>query len=109
PGDDARTVRAEDARLRNRGETFANPEVEVVERGGAQLDEDVVRAGLGVGRVLVPKDLGAAVLVDSYRVHDAILSDGAFRAAAVLDRDIWCISEGREGGSSPCDSLQPRS
>ena len=37
-GDDARAVGTEDPRLRHGWKTFTDPEVEVVERGGAQLD-----------------------------------------------------------------------
>ncbi len=35
------------------------------------VDEDLARAGHGVGRVLVAEDLGAAVLVDPDRLHRA--------------------------------------
>jgi epoxyqueuosine reductase len=41
----------------------------VVHRRGAQLDEDVSGTGDGIGRVFVPQDFGAAVLVDSNRLH----------------------------------------
>ena len=69
---DAGAVRPEDARLGHRRESLADPEVEMVERRGAKLDEDVLRARLGVGRVLVAEDVRAAVRVDSHRFHVTI-------------------------------------
>ena len=40
---DACAVGAEDARLRHRGQPLAHPEVEVVQRGGAELDQHLAR------------------------------------------------------------------
>ena len=67
--DDARAVGAEDARLRNRGQTLANPDVEVVEAGRAEADEHLARAGLRIGDVLDAEDLRPAVLVDAHGLH----------------------------------------
>ncbi len=64
--DGPRAVGAEDPRLRHGREALAHPEIEVVERAGAKADEHLAGRGLGVGRVLVPQDVGASVLVDSY-------------------------------------------
>ena len=72
PGDDPGAVGAEDARLRDRRETLADPEVEMVERRRPQLHEHVVRAGFRIGHLFVPQHLGAAVLVDSDRFHVTI-------------------------------------
>src|SRR5580765_6307046 len=69
--DDARTVGAEDARLRHGGETFADPDVEVVERGGSQLDQDLSGAWHRIGGVLVAKHLRSAVLVNTHGLHGA--------------------------------------
>ena len=38
----------------------------MIERARAKPDEDIAWSGLGVGGVLVPQDVGASVLVDSY-------------------------------------------
>src|SRR5437763_1966270 len=62
----------EDARLRNGGKTLADPEVEVVERGCAELDHNIIRAGLGIRRLLVAEHLGPAVLMDSHGFHVTI-------------------------------------
>ena len=43
----------------------------MVERSGAKLDEHLVGPRLGVGRVLVAENLGAAVLVDPDCLHFA--------------------------------------
>src|SRR5581483_8086346 len=67
--DDARAVGAEDARLAHRGQALADPDVEVVQRGGAQADEHLARPRDGVGRLLEHEHLGAAVLVDPNRTH----------------------------------------
>src|SRR5256885_859055 len=70
PGnDDPGAVGAEDARLRHGGESLADPDVEVVERGGAQLDQDMSRAWHRIRRVLVAEHLGPAVFMDANRFH----------------------------------------
>ena len=56
------------------GQPFADPQVEVVERGGTQLDEHFAGPGLRIGRVLVAEYLGPAVLVDANRLHEPDLS-----------------------------------
>ena len=68
-GDDARPVGAEDARLGNGRQALPDPEVEVVERRRLQPDEDLAGPRLRILDVLVPQDLGAAVLVDPNRLH----------------------------------------
>jgi hypothetical protein len=65
----ARAVGAEDARLRDRRQPAPNPEVEPVERRGAELDQDVVRARLRIRCVFVAEHLRAAVLVDADCLH----------------------------------------
>ena len=71
--DDAGSVCAENARLRHRGQSLARPDVEVVQRREAHPDERFARGGLRIGNVLVPQDLGAAVLLDQNRLHPAIV------------------------------------
>jgi len=44
----------------------------MVQRGRAKLDQRVVGTGLGIQCVLVAKDLGPAVLMDSHRFHVTI-------------------------------------
>ena len=65
---------AEDARLRDGREALADPDVEMVERRGAEADEYLAVAGDGVGRLLEHEHLGAAVLVDPNRAHRGRLS-----------------------------------
>ena len=68
-GDHACAVGAEDARLRHRGEPLADPDVEVVQRGGSQLDQHLAVGGLRIGDVLVAEHLRPAVLVDANGFH----------------------------------------
>src|SRR5581483_4071743 len=81
--DHAGAVGAQDARLRHGGQPLADPDVEVVERGRAQLDEHVAVARLGVGHVLVAQHLRPAVLVDpnSLHGHNPCMPAGALSAA----------------------------
>ena len=69
PLGDPGAVGSENPRLRHGGPAAPDPEVEMVERGGAKLDEHLVRARLGIGRVLVAENLGPAVLVDPDCLH----------------------------------------
>src|SRR5439155_1659420 len=55
--------------LRHRRQAFADPEIEVVERRRPELDQHLAVARLGIRSVLVDEHLGAAVLVDAYRLH----------------------------------------
>ena len=67
--DDARAVGAERPRLRHRRKPAPEPHVEVVERGGAEPYDGGAALRLGRLDVLEAQDLGAAVLMDSYRSH----------------------------------------
>jgi hypothetical protein len=67
----AGAVGAEDSGLRYRGQPPAHPDVQMVQRRGAQVDEDVVGPRLRIGRILVAQHLGPAVLVDPDRFHGA--------------------------------------
>ena len=71
PAMHAGPVGAEDARLGHRGEPPPQPDVETVERGGAQLDEHLAGARHRVGHLLVAQHLGPALLVDADRLHAA--------------------------------------
>ena len=66
---DPRAVGAEDPRLRDRGKPLPDPEVEVVERGRSERDQDLARPGDRIGHVLVAEHLRAAVFVDAYGLH----------------------------------------
>jgi hypothetical protein len=68
-GDHPCAVGTESPWLRDRGKTLADPEIEVVERGRLEPDEDLARTGDRVVDVLVAQDLGTAVLVDANRLH----------------------------------------
>ena len=57
----------------DRGQPSPQPDVEVVERGGAQLDEHLAGPGLRVGNLLVAEHLGPALLVDPDRLHRPIV------------------------------------
>jgi hypothetical protein len=72
--DDARAVRAEDPRFRNRGQAFADPDIEVVERRSAQADENLAGTHDWIGSLLEHEDLRAAVFVDPNRAHRGRLS-----------------------------------
>ena len=72
--DNTRSVRSEDARLRHRRHSLADPDVEMVQRRGAQADEHLACSGLRIGRLLEHEHLGAAVLVDPHRAHRGRLS-----------------------------------
>ncbi len=74
------SVGAEDARLRDRRETLADPDVEMIQSGRAQRYEHFVGARFGIGDILVAEDLRATVLVDSDRLHGAESSHDRRRA-----------------------------
>src|SRR2546421_592537 len=67
-------VRAEDAGLRHRRHTLADPQVQMVERGGTQLDEHLAVARHRVGCFLVDEHVGTAIGMDTHRAHGRILS-----------------------------------
>ena len=67
--DDARAVRAQDARLRHRRQALPDPDVEMVQRGGADPDEHLALACGGIRSLLQLQHLGAAVRVDTHRLH----------------------------------------
>ena len=72
--DDAGSVGAEDARFRHRRQPFSDPDVEMVQPGGAEADEHLARPGLGIRHLLEHEHLGAAVVVDPDRAHRGRLS-----------------------------------
>src|SRR2546430_1722367 len=80
--DRPRPVRAEDARLRYGRQSLTDPHVEVVQRSGAQLDEDLSVAWHRVGGLLVAEHLGTAVFVDPDRLHRHNLPYDRRRAGA---------------------------
>ncbi len=69
--DDAGAVGAEDARLRHRRQALPDPHVEVVQRRRAQPHEHLARGRRRIGGLFEDEDLGAAVLVDANRLHEA--------------------------------------
>ena len=70
-GHDAGAVRAEDPRLRNGGESLADPDVQMVQRGGAKTDQHLARSRFRVGNLLDDEYLGTAVLVNPDGLHCA--------------------------------------
>ena len=68
---DSGAVGAEDPGLRHGRETLADPDVEVVERGGAQLDQDLSWAWHRIGHVFVAEHVGPAVVVNAHGFHRA--------------------------------------
>ena len=74
PDDRPGAVGPEDPRLRRGGKPAAQPDVEVVERGCPEADQNLAGPGLRVGSVLEAQDLRPAVLVDADRLHGAIVS-----------------------------------
>ena len=69
--DDPGAVGSQDAGLGRGRPAAPHPQVDVVERGRAQPDQDVARSRLGIGGVFVAQHLGAAVLVDPNRLQAA--------------------------------------
>jgi hypothetical protein len=70
PGlDDAGAVGSEDAGLGRRRSAAPHPQVDAVERGRAQPDQDVARSRLGIRSVLVAEDFRPPVFVDSDRLQ----------------------------------------
>jgi NAD(P)-dependent dehydrogenase (short-subunit alcohol dehydrogenase family) len=57
-------------------DSFPNPEVDMVDRGGTHLNEDFVCSGCRVGGVLVPQRFEAAVLMNDDGFHDACSRTG---------------------------------
>jgi hypothetical protein len=68
-GDDPGPVGPEYSRLRHRGETSADPEIEMVQPRRPHLDEHFPRAGLGIRNLLDHEDLWSAVFVDPSGLH----------------------------------------
>ncbi len=68
---DSGAVGTEDARLRYGREALANPDVQVVERRRAQLDQDLSGAWHRIGGVFVAEHFGAPVLVNAHGFHGA--------------------------------------
>jgi len=67
--DDTRSVGTEDPRFGDGRQPLADPDVEMVERGGAQPHEHLARAGDGIRNVLEHEHVRAAVLVDTNCLH----------------------------------------
>jgi hypothetical protein len=72
--DDAGSVGAEDARLGDGRQALADPDVEMVQRRGAETDEHLALTCDRIRRLLEHQHLGAAVLVDPNRAHRGRLS-----------------------------------
>ncbi len=90
--DHAGSIRAQDARLGNRRKPHAQPDVEMVERGGLEANEHLARAWFGIRHVLVAQDVGAALLVDADRFHRPILSTAA-TVASVTAGELERLAE----------------
>jgi len=72
-GDHTRAVSAENARLGHRGQALTDPDVEMVEARGAQLDQYLAFARCRIGDVFVAQHLRAAVLMDPNRLHEGTI------------------------------------
>jgi hypothetical protein len=71
--DHARSVCAENPWLRDGRKAFPDPDVEVVERCRAQLDECLALGRNRIGSVLVAQHFRPAVLVDPDRLHAGMI------------------------------------
>src|SRR2546423_8267703 len=65
----AGSVRAEDEGLRNGRLAAADPEVDVVQRGRPQADEDFARCGRRIRSILVTQNVRPAALLNPDRLH----------------------------------------
>ena len=55
-------------------DTLAHVDVEMVQRRGGDVDEDLARAGLGIRELFEPKNVGVPELVKDNRLHVPLLS-----------------------------------
>ena len=67
--DFAGDVAAKDVRQVNAGQAFAHEEVEVVQRAGADTDEDLIFTWFGIGNVFVGEDFGSTELMNANGFH----------------------------------------
>src|SRR5947209_19461832 len=74
-------VASEDVRQVNSGQSFAHPEVEVVQRASADADEDLIFTRFGIGNVFVGEDFGSTELMNANGLHGR-----SCRVASELER-----------------------
>src|SRR5208282_21865 len=77
----AGNVAAEDVRQVHARETFAHPDVEVVQSAGAHANEYLIFARFGVGDIFVSEDFRTTELMDANGFHGALLG---VQAAEIL-------------------------
>src|SRR5690606_29919592 len=82
------------------GQALADPEVEVVEGGGADADQHLSRAGPGIRELRLLEDLGAAVPADDHCTHARSPGGGADWAGRAKHAPVTGardLAEGRRG------------
>ena len=64
-------ITAKDVRQLHTRQSFAHPEIKMVQRAGANANEDMIFAQFGIGCVFVLKDFGTAKFVNANGFHRA--------------------------------------
>jgi hypothetical protein len=72
-GDFACDVASEDVRELDAREPFANPQIKMVQRAGANANENVVFAQFRIGSIFVLEDLGSTEFVNADGFHVLLL------------------------------------
>jgi hypothetical protein len=67
-------VASEDVRQVNSRQSFAHPEVEVVQGACPHADEDLIFTRLGIGDIFVGEDFGSTELMNANGLHDGSCS-----------------------------------
>ena len=65
----ARDVAAQDVRQLDAGQSLAHPQVEVIQRAGADADEHMILAQLGIGNVFVFQNFGTTKFMNADGFH----------------------------------------
>src|SRR5215831_12411964 len=84
----ARAVGSEDVRLRHRRQAFANPDVEVIQRRGAEIDQHLPALRHGIRRILVAENLRSSVVVYTDGLHHVTLSGVTTRELERLGSEV---------------------
>ena|SRR6185312_5264239 len=79
-------------RKRDAGDAATLPQIEMVQRAGADAHQGAAASGHGIGGLLVSKDFGSAVRVKANRFHVTAISDAAPSSSDATDGDTFSRS-----------------